>query len=84
MSRRTAWALTRQVGAVSTLIVAAELDALRAQIERYAAKAQGFGVPVTFRLIEGADHDFPFDAKTPAAIRELAELNRDHLLANLA
>lgn len=65
------------------LIIAAGLDALRTQIERYAAKAEGFGVPVTFRLIEGVDHDFPFDAQATAAIRELGELNRDHLLANL-
>jgi acetyl esterase len=66
------------------LVVAGELDALRTQIEKYVSKAEGFGVPVTFRVIEQVDHDFPLNAKTPEAIRELGDLTREHLLANLA
>jgi acetyl esterase len=66
------------------LVVAGELDALRPQIEDYVTKARGFGVPVTFKVIEGVDHDFPLSKETPAAIEELARLTRDHLLAHLA
>jgi len=68
------------------LVVAAEQDSLRPQIERFVGKARAAGVPITYRCFPGVDHDFPVRPKTHGepALRELAEMTCVHLLRHLA
>jgi acetyl esterase len=68
------------------LVVAAELDSLRAQDEQFAEKVRGQGVSVTYHCAPGVDHGFPQSSKKhdEPAIRELARLIQLHLTQHLA
>lgn len=68
------------------LVVSAERDSLRPQIEHFVDKARVHGASVTYHCFTGVDHDFPVRPKGQgeAALRELAERVRDHLLEQLA
>jgi acetyl esterase len=68
------------------LVVTAEQDSMRAQDERFIAKARSKGVAVTAHCVRGVDHGFPQSAKKEdeAAVRELAERIRAHLAEHLA
>ena len=68
------------------LVVTAERDAMRPQDERFVDAARAHGVPVTDRCISGVDHGFPQSSKPEdaAAVRELADLVRTHLVDHLA
>lgn len=67
------------------LVIAAEQDSLRPQIERFVAKARASGVSITYRCFPGVDHDFPVRPKPRSvpALRELAEATCSHLLRHL-
>ena len=67
------------------LVISAEQDSLRPQIERFVDKARTKGVPVTYRCFPGVDHDFPVRPKAHAqpALRELAEMMCTHLIRHL-
>ncbi len=68
------------------LVVSAEQDAMRPQIERFVAEARDRGVTLTHHCARGVDHGFPQSSKQSdrAAVRELAELVRVHLTEHLA
>jgi acetyl esterase len=64
------------------LVISAEQDSLRPQIERFVDEARTRDAPVTYGCSSGVDHDFPVRPAGQAAedaIRELAELVRVHL-----
>ena len=67
------------------LVMAAEQDSLRPQIERFVEKARAKAVPVTYRCFPGVDHDFPVqpDKDGEHALRELAEMMCEHLVRHL-
>ncbi|MBI4940301.1 MAG: alpha/beta hydrolase [Actinobacteria bacterium] len=68
------------------LVIAAEQDSLRPQIEQLVTKARSKSVPVTYQCFAGVDHDFPVRPKagTEPALRELANLMCTHLIKHLA
>jgi acetyl esterase len=68
------------------LVISAEQDAMRPQIERFVAEARDRGVTLTHHCARGVDHGFPQSSKQSdrAAVRELAELVRVHLTEHLA
>jgi acetyl esterase len=68
------------------LVVTAEQDSLRPQIERFVEKARRKGVPVDYRCFDGEDHDFPVRPKAHSepALRKLAGLMCTHLEKHLA
>jgi acetyl esterase len=68
------------------LVVAAEKDSLRPQIERLVEKARKMDVPVDYRCFDDVDHDFPVrpTAHSEPALRELAALMCAHLEQHLA
>jgi acetyl esterase/lipase len=68
------------------LVISTERDSLRPQIERFVDKARVHGASVTYHCFTGVDHDFPVrpNGQGEAALRELAERVRDHLLEQLA
>ncbi|CAE6478804.1 unnamed protein product [Rhizoctonia solani] len=63
-------------GAPNTLIVVAELDALRNDGERYARKLEQFGVPVTVKALEGLTHG----AIAADRVCETARVFRDYFI----
>ena len=68
------------------LVLSAERDSLRPQIERFVEKARGKGASVTYHCFIGVDHGFPVMPKGPGkeALRELSQRMKDHLLEHLA
>jgi acetyl esterase len=69
------------------LVLAAERDSLRPQIERFVEKAREKGASVTYHCFSGVDHGFPVMAKKRPdndALRELSQRMKDHLLVHLA
>ncbi|MEV0688100.1 alpha/beta hydrolase [Nocardia sp. NPDC050378] len=64
------------------LIIGAERDSLRHQIERYVAAAKANGVDVTYRLIEGVDHDFSTSGSSVVRPQQIETIDYicDHLL----
>jgi acetyl esterase len=67
------------------LVISAEQDSLRPQIERFVDKARTRGVPVSYHCFSGVDHDFPVRPKGlgETALRELAERITVHLSEHL-
>lgn len=68
------------------LVVSAERDSLRPQVERFVEKARGMGIPVTYECVPGVDHDFPVRVtpRSESALRGMAALVCAHLLKSLA
>ncbi len=68
------------------LVVTAEQDTIRPQVERFVDEARARGVTLTHHCARGVDHGFPQSSKKQDrdAIRELAELVRAHLTRHLA
>ncbi|WP_091152114.1 alpha/beta hydrolase fold domain-containing protein [Geodermatophilus africanus] len=56
--RRRSWT-TKLAALPPLLVVSAERDSLRPQIERFVAKARAKGVQLTYHCASGVDHDFP-------------------------
>ncbi|GHE06941.1 alpha/beta hydrolase fold domain-containing protein [Klenkia taihuensis] len=68
------------------LVLSAELDSLRPQIEHFAERARAAGAELTYTCLDGVDHDFPVRPKGDrplAALREAATFMQDHLLHHL-
>jgi acetyl esterase len=68
------------------LVVAAQQDSLRPQIEHFVEKARSKNVSVEYRCLAAVDHDFPVRPKAHSepALRELAALMCAHLERHLA
>jgi acetyl esterase len=76
-----------EIAALPTLlVVAAEQDSLRPQIEQFVEKARSKDIAVDYRCFAGVDHDFPVRPKehSEPALRELASLMCAHLEQHLA
>jgi len=76
-----------EIAALPTLLViTAEQDSLRPQIERFVANARARDVPITYRCFPGVDHDFPVRPKahTEHALHELADVMCTHLIRHLS
>lgn len=67
------------------LVIAAEYDSLRPQIEAFVEKAQRAGTPVDYRCFPGVDHDFPVRPQPDvrAAQLEMLSVMQEHLLKHL-